>query len=108
MKFIIQVIATSVVCFMLQSFLPWWTMGIGAFVVAYFVGNKSFYSFLAGLIGVGTLWLAMAMYIDYSTHSILTEKINKLLPLNAFLLTTLVGGLVGGLNALSGALVKSR
>jgi hypothetical protein len=63
---------------------------------------------LAGLIGVGTLWLAMAIYIDYSTHSILTEKINKLLPLNAFLLTTLVGGLVGGLSALSGALVKSR
>jgi hypothetical protein len=108
MKFIIQVLVTAAMCFLLQTFLPWWSMAIGSFVVAYFIGNKGFVSFSAGLIGVSLLWVGVALYIDVSTHSILTEKINKLLPLNAFLLTGLVGGLVGGFAALSGSLLKSK
>lgn len=108
MKFLIQVIATVIACFVLQSFLPWWTMAIGASAVAYFVGNKGFVSFSAGLLGVGILWLGMALYIDNATHSILTEKVSKLLPLNAFLITALVGGLVGGFAALTGAVLKTK
>jgi hypothetical protein len=108
MKFIIQLVATIIVCFLLQTFLPWWSMAIGAFAVAYLVGNKSLISFFAGLLGVGILWLTVAMLIDYDTHSILTDKINKLLPLNALLLTTLVGGVVGGLSSLTGALIRAK
>ncbi len=108
MKFFIQLIVTSIVCFILQSFLPWWTMAVGAFMVAYLMGNKGFPSFLAGFLGVAILWIGMAFYIDALTHSILTEKINRLLPINAFLATLIVGGLVGGFAALTGALLKSR
>jgi hypothetical protein len=50
----------------------------------------------------------MAFYIDQTTHSILTEKVNKLLPLNSFFLTTLIGGLVGGFAAMTGALIKKQ
>jgi hypothetical protein len=50
----------------------------------------------------------MAYYIDSSTHSILTEKVNKLLPLNSFLLTALIGGLIGGFSALTGAFAKTK
>jgi hypothetical protein len=50
----------------------------------------------------------MAFYIDQTTHSILTEKVNKLLPLNSLLITTLIGGLVGGFAALTGALLKQK
>ncbi|MBK5277750.1 MAG: hypothetical protein JJE09_02695, partial [Bacteroidia bacterium] len=91
MKFTYQLIATLVACFVLQYFLPWWTMAIGAAVLGYVFGNKGFVSFLIGFLGVGLLWLGMAMFIDVSTQSILTEKINKILPLNVFILTTLVG-----------------
>ena len=108
MKFALQFILTIIVCFVLQSFLPWWTLAIGAFAVAYFSGNKSYLSFAAGFLGVAILWLGMAYYIDSSTHSILTEKVNKLLPLNSFVLTGLIGGLIGGLSALTGALAKSK
>lgn len=107
MKFIIQVLATAIICFILQSFLPWWSMAFGAAAVAYFVGNSGGISFLAGLFGVALLWLGMAMYVDAGTQSILTVKVNKLLPLNVFVLTSVIGGLVGGLGALSGALLKS-
>jgi hypothetical protein len=108
MKFPIQIIATIIVCFLLQTFLPWWTLAIGALAVSFMVGNKTGVSFAAGFIGVGVLWLGMAFYIDQTTHSILTEKVNKLLPLNSFVLTTLIGGLVGGFAAMTGALIKKQ
>ena len=108
MKFIIQLLITIIVCFILQSFLPWWTMAVGAFTVAYLVGNKEFPAFIAGFIAVAILWLGMAFYIDALTNSILTEKINRLLPINAFVATLIVGGLVGGFASLTGALMKSK
>jgi hypothetical protein len=108
MKFLIQIIATIIVCFLLQTFFPWWTLAIGALGVAFVVGNKAWVSFVAGFAGVGILWFGMAFYIDQTTHSILTEKVNKLLPLNSFVLTTLIGGLVGGFAALTGALLKQK
>ena len=108
MKFLIQVIATIVISFVLQTFLPWWTLAIGSLAVAFAVGNKSGVSFAAGFVGIGILWFGVAFYIEQTTHSILTEKVNKLLPLNSFFLTTLIGGLVGGFAALTGALLKQK
>ena len=108
MKFLYQVIATILLSFLLQNFLPWWTMAIASFALGYFFGNKGLTSFSAGFLGVGLLWLGMSMIIDVSTQSILTDKINKLLPLNVFVLTTLIGGLVGGLASLTGSLLNSK
>jgi hypothetical protein len=108
MKFGIQLLATVIVCFILQSFLPWWTMAVGAFTVAYLYGNKGFLSFAAGFIGVALLWVGMAFYIDALSNSILTEKIDRLLPINAFLATLIVGGLVGGFASLTGSLARSK
>jgi len=107
MKFLIHVIATAFACFMLQYLLPWWTMAIGAFAVAYFIGKKGFSSFLAGFVAIGMLWFVMAFTIDAITHSGLAQKISQLLPLNAFLMTALIGGLIGGFAALSGSMLKS-
>ncbi len=107
MKFIIQVLVTAAVCFVLQSFLPWWSMPVGAAVVAYVIDNKGGVSFFAGLLGVAMLWLAMALYTDAGSHATLSSKVNKLLPIPALALTVIVGGLVGGLGAWSGTLLKS-
>jgi hypothetical protein len=106
MKFTIQIITTIVLSFILQYYLPWWTMALGALAIGYVVKNKGYASFLAGFLGVGFLWLGMALFVDVATHSILTEKVNQLLPVNAFLLTALVGGLVGGFAALTGSLLS--
>jgi len=105
MKFLYQLIATIILSFILQSFLPWWTMAVASFLLGYLFGNSGFVSFCAGFLGVGMLWFGMAFFIDVSTQSILTEKINKILPLNAFVLTILIGGLVGGMASLTGALL---
>jgi len=106
MKFLIQLAATVIVCLALQYFLPWWTLPLGAFAVGFVFRNKGYLSFFAGFLGAGLLWLGMALIIDFNTQSILTQKVNQLLPVNALLMTTLVGGLVGGLGGMTGALLS--
>jgi len=107
MKFLFQILAVVIVCFLLQSFLPWWSMAVGSFAMGYLFNNGGSKSFLAGVLGVGLLWFTMSYYIDQTTHSILSEKVGKLLPVNPFLLTALIGGLVGGLSALTGAWLRA-
>jgi len=106
MKFLIQLLITIALCFLLQYFLPWWTMAIGAFAVAFLFDHKSFPSFAAGFLGVAVLWAVMAGFITLTTDSVLTSKLNQLLPINSIALTALVGGLVGGLGALTGSLFR--
>ncbi|MEQ8361358.1 MAG: hypothetical protein RIF39_15360 [Cyclobacteriaceae bacterium] len=106
MRFIIQIIITAIVCFMFQKLFPWWTMAIGAFLVGFVFSNTGFKSFLSGFISIGLLWLGLALYVDNATQSILTEKISQLFPLNLFVLTSLIGGLVGGFASMTGALLK--
>jgi hypothetical protein len=108
MKFLIHIVLVIVISFLLQSFLPWWTMAIGVFIVSFVIGNKGITSFIVGFLGVGLLWLGYAIYIDFSTESILTVKLNQLLPLNSLLLTFLLGGLVGAFASLTGSLIRSK
>jgi hypothetical protein len=108
MKFLLQTLATIIACLVFQYFLPWWTMAIVAFVIGYFFHNSGTTSFAAGFLGAGLLWLVMAYYMDSSTQSMLTDKVNKLFPLNVFILMTIVGGLVGGFAALTGTLIRGK
>ncbi len=106
MKFLIQVLFTIVLCGVLQIFLPWWTLAIGAFAVAFLLDNKGFPAFVAGFLAVAILWLGVAAYISVVTNSVLTNKLNQLLLINSFVITALVGGLVGGFGALTGSLFR--
>lgn len=108
MKFLAQVLVTVVICFLVQTFFPWWTLAVVCVVVGYGFRQGGFSSFMAGFLGLALLWVGMAMVIDHQTNSILTEKINRLLPVNAFLLTGLIGALVGGFASLTGALAAAK
>lgn len=108
MKFVTHTLLILVFALLLQLFLPWWTMAIAAFTISFMMYEKGLSSFIAGFLGVGLLWLALVIYIDFSTASILTEKLNRLLPLNSILLTFLIGGLVGGFASLTGALLRAK
>ena len=108
MKLLIQTLVTIIGCFIVQYFLPWWTLALVAFAVGYYLNNTGFIAFAGGFIGVAILWLAMAYYIDSSTQSIISAKIGRLFPVNIFVLLPIVGGLVGGFAALTGTLVKGK
>ena len=57
-------------------------------------------------VAVALLWFGLSLYIDANTQSILTEKVSQLFPVNLFVLTTLIGGLVGGFASMTGSLLK--
>lgn len=110
MRFSLHIIVTFFTCLLLQSVLPWWSLAIGCLAVGYGFSQRSVKSFTAGFIGVGVLWLAMALLIDLNTNSILSERVAQLFPTKTvpllYVVTILVGGLVGGMASLAGSLLK--
>ena len=112
MKFAIQIVAVALIGALLQTFFPWWTMAIGAFAVGFLFASNGWKSFFAGLLGVGLLWFVIALYLDQQTGSILTQKVAGLFPTKnvplLMLLTSLLGGLVGGFASLTGSVLTYK
>ena len=112
MKFLIQILVILIISSLLQFFLPWWSMAVGTFAVGYAFANSGLKSFFAGFIGIALLWFALAFYIDSATQSLLTEKVARLFPTRTvpllFVLTSVIGGLVGGLASLTGSILSYK
>lgn len=110
MKLIAHIIVVLLISWLLQTFLPWWTMAIGAFATGLFFRQGGFRSFFAGLIGVGLLWFGMAYFIDASTDSILSSKVAAIFPTKTvgllMLITAVIGGLVGGFASMTGGIIS--
>ena len=113
MKLLFPIISIAVICAIAQNFLPWWSIAPIAFVISYLLRLKAGIGFLAGFLAVFILWGGMALVIDHANENILSSRIAVLFPLKGnyvilFLLTGLIGGLVAGFGALSGALVRKN
>jgi hypothetical protein len=111
MKFMIQVVLTILLSYMAEQYLPWWTISICAAAVAMGLPLNRITAFLGGFTAISLLWMIVATLIDVRTNSILSTKIAPLLGFQSatllILLTGLVGGLVGGLGALSGQQIRT-
>ncbi len=92
--------------FVLQFFLPWWIIAPVAFGLSLWKSTSARQAFLAGFSAIFFLWAAMALVIHLRNEGILTAKIAALFslpfPSLMILVTALIGGLVGGIAALSG------
>jgi len=91
--------------------LPWWVVAIAAFVPALFIGKTSGISFCSGFGAVFIAWAVLALLKSIPNQHILASRVVQLFPLPhswiwLFLVTALIGGLVGGMAALSGTLLK--
>ena len=111
MKLVIKTILIVGVCSLSQMLFPWWSVVVSALVVNAMIPTKARDSFLAGFIGVGLLWLAYAGYLHYKGGVLLSAKITELLhlkfPLFLFIITAFIGGMTGGLGALSGYYLRA-
>jgi hypothetical protein len=85
-------------------------MAIIAFIAACICNKKPGRSFFAGFAAVFVAWTIVALLKSMPNDNILATRVAKLMQLPNWVLLLLVtgfiGGLVGGLAALSGALVK--
>ncbi|MBC8082160.1 MAG: hypothetical protein H7Z21_03040 [Hymenobacter sp.] len=97
-----------VLAFAAQLFLPWWVITPLCFGLAAWRGMTGGRAFLAGFLGVGLGWLALAGWLSMRNDGLLAHRVAQLLPLGGqsgllVLATAILGGLIGGLAALAGA-----
>jgi len=109
MRFIAQFIIIIISAHVLGLILPWYAFVAAAFLAGYFM--KSRHNFLAGFLAIAILWIFNAWMTDAASSSTLPLRVAQILGLQrtvlVYLLTGLVGGLVGGFATVSGALLKA-
>jgi len=59
---------------------------------------------MIGFLGVALLWGIAAFQIDIANEGILSARMEEIFGRNMLLLTILLGGLLGGMGALTGTL----
>lgn len=111
MRFLVQVILTSFLSYMLQQFIaPWIVVPVAMFVALMTQDNASA-AFLGGFAAISLLWMVKATIIDVYTNSILSVKVAAVLGFRSsimlILLTGLIGGVLGGLGAASGQKISN-
>ncbi len=106
MRFILQVVFTALLSYLIELWLPSWCIVVGAAIVAIVIRNHGAISFFSGFVAVSLLWMSKATMIDVYTNSILSTKMVTLFgfqrPIVLILMTGLVGGILGGLGSLIG------
>ncbi len=106
LKVLIKIGLTVSLTYLLQSTFPWWTGVIACFLINFIISSRSLPSFVSGFLAMAFLWFAMATVTDLKTGSVLTAKVAAIFSLpNSLVLiivTAIIGGIAGGLGALSG------
>ncbi len=91
-------------------FMPWWVAAIIAFVAAFFAAKTPAHAFWSGFAALVVVWMALALLKTIPNDHLLATRVAKLFGLPGWgyllIVTCLIGGVVGGLSALSGLLVK--
>jgi hypothetical protein len=99
-----------ITAFILNLFLPWWSIAIPGLIFGYRFNLKALPSFGWGFLALFLLWGGQALYIHFANDGILSTRIAEMLsvgsPYLVILITGLIGGLVSGLATLTGSLVK--
>lgn len=108
-KVLFETFLIIVVGFVAHLFLPWWIIMVVAGLVGFlFKFQNSLSSYLAGFLAVSLLWGGYAGYLDSANMGILSTKMGKLfgdIPGTQLVyLTGLLGGILGGLSAMTGTL----
>jgi hypothetical protein len=107
MRFILQLLVIVILSSVFELFLPWWTIAIAAFIGGYFFTTRM--NFLCGFVSIALLWTITSIIIDLSAAAPLTERVAKIFSLNKpllFVVTAVIGGLVGGFAAMAGAALR--
>jgi hypothetical protein len=101
-----------VLSFASSYFLPWWAAAVIAFLAALFIDTRAGKAFLSGFAALFVAWTVLALLKSIPNDNILAGRVVQLFPLPnnwiwVLVVTAVVGGIVGGLSALSGALIRN-
>ncbi|MFQ5652198.1 MAG: hypothetical protein ACE5IY_19895 [bacterium] len=107
---IINIVAIAALGFLAELLMPWWSVALAAFLVGGWRGKGGWQTWIDGFAGIALLWLGSATWIHWQSGGILTRRVGEMLHLPApflvLILTAVLGGVVGGLAAVSGYHLK--
>lgn len=107
----ILVVLIAITAFLLNLFLPWWSIALPGVLLGYLFKQKGAASFGWGFLALFVLWGGQALYIHFANDGILSTRIAEMLgvgsPFLVILITGILGGLVSGLATLSGSLLNT-
>lgn len=106
MKFLLGIIMIIVLGTIGHWMMPWWIIAVIAGLVSAIVGMRGLSSFCYGFIAVALLWGVYAMMLATANDGVLVEKMGNLFQLSPWAmvpLVTIIGGLLGGMGALTGS-----
>jgi hypothetical protein len=102
MNFIIIFILTAVS----QLFAPWWMVALVPFLINAWRPATSGRAFLISFAAIAVLWFSYGLYLHVNSEGAMSDRIAEIFSLpNGILLlvvTTIVGGLVGGFAGMAG------
>lgn len=106
MKYFIFIITIIVLGYATHLFLPWWTIVVIAGFVGVFTEYSGIRAFVLGFLSVALLWGLYAAFVNYQNEGIIANRLGALFgnmsPASLILITSLIGGLLGGLGVLTG------
>ena len=109
-KFLILSLLTALAVFFLGSFVPYWGLMVAVALIAFLVGAGAGVSFLASGLSFGLMWFLMVFKVLVEANSALPQQMAELMGLKndnmLWFATALLGFLIGGFSALTGALLK--
>ena len=112
-KFLMATIVSALLAYAIGIYgnLPWWSFVISNFIIAIAIDQKPLKAFISGALGVGLLWLTLALMIDQQNGHLLSTKVANILPLKGstsalIAITAFAGFILGGLSSLSGSYVR--
>ena len=110
MRFLLAILSVILLAAVVAPFCPWWIIAVVSFLVMLVIGLKPGLSFLAGFTGIAVYWFVLILMKDMPNEHILSERMSKLFQLPNYeifiVVTVFIGGLVGGLAALSAACIR--
>lgn len=89
---------------LIHQFTPWWSIVLVSALVGGIFNEHAGRSFLFGFVGVFLLWGIAAFQLDLANESILSTRMADIFGGNMVLITALLGGLLGGMGAMTGTL----
>lgn len=110
MKIIIQIVAIVLAGYLAEILLPWYSIAFVAFIAGYALNSG--WNFLSGFLGVAALWGIKLFKITSVASTDLAGRVAAILPVKEtwvlIAVTLLLGGLVSGLAATSGGLMRKK
>ena len=110
MRLLLFIISIALLSAVAEYFLPWWMIAVIPFCISLAMNRRAGVSFLAGFIGIASFWLLAVLFKDIPNEHILSRRMAIVFKLPNYgiliLVVTLIGGVIGGLSAAAGALMR--